>query len=130
MDSSPPGSTANSRVGDDQRLQRLGAHHPLAQQGGRELLGGVAQLRPLQLDRPGHGLDRDAAVAIALTLTFALRAGVPVAAQPRSHLVLEDLLKNQPGRQPHHLLEDLGDVPARAEPLMNLGADSLCGRYS
>ncbi len=97
---------------DHQRLERLGAHDALAQQARGEPLGRVAQLRALELDRPGGGLDRQLAVAVALPGPVTAGPGVPAPAEPARHLVLEDLLENEPGRQAHHLLEHLGDVTA------------------
>ena len=115
---------------DHQRFERLGAHHPLTQQRGREHLVGVAQLRTLQRYRAARGLDRQIAVAVALPDPLTVGPRVPVTAQPGRDLVLEDLLEHQAGRQPHHLLQDLADLTARPEQLVDLGTDALSGRYS
>jgi hypothetical protein len=75
--------------GDDQRLQRMGASHPDAQQARGEHLGGATHLRALQGHLPGGRLDRYRAVAVTGTVTLPLTPCVAVPAEELGDLGLQ-----------------------------------------
>ena len=105
-------------AGDDQRLQRIGAGHTGAEQPGGEPLGGAAQLRALQRDRPGGGLDHGWAEAVPTTLAGILNLRdtlVSGAAEELLHLCFHGGLDDQSGTQAGDLLEGLGQVNALTE---------------
>jgi hypothetical protein len=76
-----PGRQPAHGAGDDQRLQRMGAGHALAQQPPGEGGIGAAQFGPLQGDRPAGGLDGHGLVAVAVAGPGVWVTLVAVAAQ-------------------------------------------------
>jgi hypothetical protein len=119
-------------AGDDQGLQRVGAGDALAEQPVAQRGVGMAQLRPLHLDRAERGLDRPrllpaVAVAGGRVGTAAL---VPAAAQLLADDLLDHALEGQPHRQPRDLLDDAQQFVAGGEQVVDVGADGLGGRYS
>jgi hypothetical protein len=113
---------------DHQGFQRVGAADALAQQPGRERLGGTAQLGALQHHRPGGGLHRQLGVAVAIASAVAVAAGVTVAAQELADRGFQGGLHDQPHTQPGDLLQDLAEVLLGGEQLVDLGADPLGSR--
>jgi len=60
----------------------------------------------------------------------ALTAGVPLAAQELGDLRLEGGLEEERDSEPGYLLEDVAELTAGAEELIELGTDALGGGYS
>jgi hypothetical protein len=111
-----------------QRLQRIGARHALAQQPGRERLGGTAQLWALQHHRPSGGLHREFGVAVAIPDAVTIATLVAVAAEELADLGFHGGLHDQPHAQPGDLLQDLSKGLLGGEQLVDLGADALDSR--
>jgi hypothetical protein len=95
-----------------------------------EGLGGAAQLRPRHRDRPGRGLDRRLAVAVA-TARPGVRAVccslVAGPAQEQVDLGLHRGLDDQPGAQPGNVLDDLRQVTRPVEQGVDLATDAIGG---
>jgi hypothetical protein len=119
-------------AGDHQGLQRVGPAAALAEQAVAQRRMRVAQLGPLQLDRPQRGLQGAGllpAVAVALR-RVSTAALIPAAAQLLADDLFDDALEGQPHRQPRDLLDDAQQLAATGEQLVDLGTDGLGGRYS
>jgi len=119
-------------AGDNQGLQRVGPGDALAEQLVAQRRMRVAQLRALQLDRPGCGLQRAGllpAVAVALRRILA-PALVAVTAQLLADDLLHHALEGQAYRQPRDLLQDAQQLAVGREQLVDLRTDGLGGRYS
>lgn len=115
-------------TGDLAVLQRVGLGDALAEQLARERLGRAAQLRPLDRDRTGGGLDRRVAVAVAApgTGVWAVRdLLVAGPAQERVDLGLHRRLDDQPGTQARDILDDLGQLTRAVEQGVDLGTDPV-----
>jgi hypothetical protein len=122
-----PDRQATHEPRDDQRLQRAGPSHALAEQPRGERLIGAAQLGTFQRDRPGGGLDRRRGVAIAVPRPDALAAGVAITAEELGDFCFQRGLQQQAGAEPGDLLEDLTQILVGGEQLVDLGADALGG---
>ncbi len=59
-----------------------------------------------------------------------LAAGVAVAPQELGDLRLQGDLEEEPDPKPGHLLQDQAQIPAGAEEFIDLGTETLAGRYS
>ena len=81
-------------------------------------------------DGPGRRLHGERRVAVALPLTNPLVAGVAIAAQELGDLRLQDHLEKEADAQPGYLLEDLAELPAGVEQLIELGTEAFAGGYS
>jgi hypothetical protein len=123
---------ANRQAADEprqhQRLQRVGTRHALAEQPGRERLGGTAQLGSFQHHRPGGGLDLKLGVAVAIPDAVTVATLVAVAAQELAHLGVHGGLDDQPHAEAGDLLQDLPQVLLGGEQLVDLGADAFDSR--
>ncbi len=114
---------------DDQRLERARPRHPLAEHGATEAeLGGAAQPRPLQLERPARRLDRPRLVAVAVgdRILAALVAGT---AEKQLRLRLQSLLQDQAGAQPRDRLDRSGVLLDAGERLLQLTPEPLARGY-
>jgi len=121
---------AAHKPSDHQRLQRVGLGHPDAEESRREAFGGAAQLRPVDGDRSGGGLDRGRAVAVAGTRAGVLGVGRALVAGPAEelgHLGLHRGLDDQSGAQAGDILEDLDQVTVGGEQGIDLGTDAIGG---
>ena len=104
-----------------------------AEQAGRERLGGAAQLRPGQCDRPGGRLDGHLPVPVTGTRPgiFGQRGrGVAVPAEELGDLGFQGGLHQQLRAEPGHLLQDLRQRPVRGEQLIDVAVDTVGRRYS
>ena len=117
-------------AGDDEGLQGVGPAHTHAEQPGGELLVGPPELRSVERDRAGGGLDRRRAVAVAAASVGSLTSDVAVPAQELGDLGLEGRLHQQADAQLGYLFEDLAEVAIGGEQLVDVGADALDGGYS
>jgi hypothetical protein len=116
--------------GDHQGLQRVGLGDAGTEQPGDELLAGAAKLRPGYAHRPAGGLDRGRAETVTRARLCVRDPGTALVAGPAEELVdlgLHRGLDQQPGTQPGHILDDLGQVPAGTEQRVDLDADLVCG---
>ena len=128
-----PGRQSAHEPGNHQRLQRIRPGDALAEQPRAELLGRAAQLRPLNGHRPGGGLDRARAVAVAAAdprIRAVRRALVASATEELAHLGLHRGLDDQLGAQPGDLLKDLDQILRTIKQGIDLTANLLTGRYS
>ena len=121
---------AADEAGDDQGLQGVGPAHPHPQQPGGEGLVRAPQLRALDGDGPGCGLDRGRAVAVAAARAGTLAVGVALPAEELGELGLQGGLEEQAHADTGHLLQDLAEVAVRGEQVVDVGADALEGGYS
>jgi hypothetical protein len=91
---------------------------------------GAAQLWPGHRDRPGGGLDRGGTEPVAgagSRVGYVGAAFVSGSAQELLNFGLNRGLDQQPGTQPGHILDDLGQVPAGAEQRVDLSTDLVGG---
>ena len=121
---------APDEAGDDQGLQGVGAAHAHPQQPGGEGLVGAPQLRALDGDGPGRGLDGRRAVAVAATGTNAFAVGVALPAQELCDLGFDRGLDEEAHAEAPDLLQDVGQVTVGGEQVVDVGADALQGGYS
>jgi len=122
-----PHRQATHEPRDDQRLQRVGPGHLLAEQPRGERLVGAAQLGAFQHHRPGGGLDRHRGVAVAVPRPGALAAGVAITAKKGDDLCFQRGLQQQTSAEPGDLLQGLAQILVGGEQLVDLGADALGG---
>ena len=100
---------------------------------GSERLGGATQLRPRHRHRPGRGLDRHLAIAVAATRPSVRAVSDPLTPGPAEKhldLGLGRSLDYQPGPEAGNLLDDLPDLTRSVEQGVNLATDPVSGRYS
>ena len=116
--------------GDHQGLQGVGATHAHTQQPRREGLVGASQLRTVNGDRTGRGLDRRRAVPVTTADPGSLAMGIALPAQELGDLRLDGGLHQQAHTEAGHLLQDLAKVTVRSEQIIDVGADALQRRYS
>jgi hypothetical protein len=124
---------AGHERGDHQRFQRVRLGHVRPEQPGRERLAGAAQLGPGQLHRPGRGLDRDLPVPIPRSgpgIVAGCRPLVAVTAEEPGDLRFEGGLHQQLRAEPGDVFQDLRQLLARREWLVDVAADALGGGYS
>jgi hypothetical protein len=120
--------TDRPRTNPDTTSASSASVHALAEQPGRERLGGTAQLGPLQHHRPSGGLHRQLGVAIAIPDAVTVAAGVTVPAEELADLGFHGGLHDQPHAQSGDLLQDLTKSLLGGEQLVDLGADALGSR--
>jgi hypothetical protein len=119
--------------GDHQRLQGIRLRDGLAEQLRRERLGRAPQFGPGHGHRPGGGLDRHVAVAVATTDPGVLDTGGPLVAGPAEEhldLGLQRRLDDQPGTEAGDVLDHLRQVTLTVEQGIDLTANAVGGRYS
>jgi len=100
------------------------------QQLGGEGLAVPTLLRSLQGDRARCGLDRDRGVAVAQALVVTLAAGLALGAQELGHLRLQGHLEQERDPDSGYLLQDLAQLTAGVEELIDPSAAAFAGRYS
>jgi hypothetical protein len=111
-------------------LEGICPAHTHAEEAGGELLVGAPQLRALKGDRPGRGLDRRRAVAVARSVAISIPAGIALAAQELGDLGFESGLHQKAHPEASDVFEDVAEILVRSEQLVDVSADALDGRYS
>jgi hypothetical protein len=115
---------------DHQRFQGIRLGHPGAKESRREAFGGAAQLRSVDGDRSGGGLDRGRAVAVTGTGAGVLGVGRALVASPAEelgHLGLHRGLDDQAGAQAGDILQDPDQVTVGSEQGIDLVTDAIGG---